>query len=48
MSGADMLTIADVLGHRTLQMVKRYARLFDQHKAEALARMNASLFEAHG
>jgi integrase len=47
MSGADMLTIADVLGHKTLQMVKRYAHLRDQHKAEAVARMNAMLF-GHG
>lgn len=47
MSGADMLTIADVLGHKTLQMVKRYAHLSDQHKAEAVARMNAMLF-GHG
>ncbi len=44
MSGADMLTIADVLGHQTLQMVKRYAHLSDQHKAEALGRMNEALF----
>jgi integrase len=44
MSGADMLTIAAVLGHKTLQMVKRYAHLSDQHQADALARMNAALF----
>jgi integrase len=44
MSGADMLTIADVLGHKTLAMVKRYAHLSDQHKAAALARMNAAMF----
>jgi integrase len=44
MSGADMLTIAAVLGHRTLQMVQRYAHLSDQHKAEALGRMNEALF----
>jgi integrase len=42
MSGADMLTIAAVLGHKTLQMVKRYAHLSDQHQAEALTRMNAA------
>ncbi len=40
-----MLTIAAVLGHKTLSMVKRYAHLSDQHQGEALARMNAMLFE---
>jgi integrase len=44
MSGADMLTIAAVLGHKTLSMVKRYAHLSDRHQAEAVARMNAALF----
>ena len=43
MSGVDMLTIADVLGHKTLQMVKRYAHLSDQHKAEALTKLSESL-----
>ena len=33
MSGATVPEITAVLGHRTLQMVKRYAHLSDQHTA---------------
>ena len=34
MNGATMAEIAEVLGHKTLQMVKRYAHLSDAHTAE--------------
>jgi integrase len=37
--GASLLEIADTLGHRTLQMVKRYAHLTQTHKVAALERM---------
>lgn len=37
--GASTVEIADVLGHRTLQMVKRYAHLNDTHKHALLAQM---------
>lgn len=43
MSGATPQEIADVLGHRTLQMVKRYAHLADGHSRTALDRMANSL-----
>jgi hypothetical protein len=33
-----------VLGHKTLEMVKRYAHLSDSHKAGVLERMNESVF----
>lgn len=39
MSGATAPEIAAVLGHRTLQMVKRYAHLGEQHTADVVARM---------
>ena len=33
MSGASLAEIAEVLGHKTLQMVKRYSHLSEQHTA---------------
>ncbi len=44
MSGASLAEIADVLGHKTLQMVKRYAHLSEQHTAGVVARMNEKIF----
>jgi len=38
-SGATLLEIADVLGHRQLQMTKRYSHLTTQHKAELITRV---------
>lgn len=40
MSGASLAEIAEVLGHKTLQMVKRYSHLSDQHTASVVSRMN--------
>jgi integrase len=37
--GASLLEIADVLGHRTMAMVKRYSHLAQEHKATVLRRM---------
>jgi integrase len=37
--GASLLEIADVLGHRTMAMVKRYSHLAEGHKANVIARM---------
>lgn len=37
--GASLLEIADVLGHRTMTMVKRYSHLAQGHKATVIARM---------
>lgn len=39
MSGATAPEIAAVLGHKTLQMVKRYAHLGEQHTATVVQRM---------
>jgi integrase len=41
MSGASLLEIADILGHRTLNMVKRYAHLTESHKHTVAARMTS-------
>lgn len=44
MSGATTAEIAAVLGHRTLQMVKRYAHLSDQHTGTVVERMTKKFF----
>jgi integrase len=46
MSGATTAEIAAVLGHRTLQMVKRYAHLSDQHTGAVVERMTRKFFSA--
>ena len=33
MNGASLMEIAEVLGHKTLSMVKRYAHLSEAHTA---------------
>ncbi len=40
MSGATLSEIAEILGHKTLAMVKRYAHLTEQHTSGVVARMN--------
>lgn len=44
MQGATPSEIAEVLGHKTLQMVRRYAHLSDSHVAGVLERMNTKVF----
>jgi len=44
MSGATLAEIAEVLGHKTLEMVKRYAHLTEQHTSKVVARMNKQIF----
>ena len=44
MNGASLPEIAEVLGHKTLTMVKRYAHLSDAHTSKVVAWMNESLF----
>jgi integrase len=44
MSGASLLEIAEILGHKSLEMVKRYAHLSEAHTASIVARMNAAIF----
>ena len=38
-NGASLLEIADVLGHKTLAMVRRYSHLTQSHKASVIERM---------
>ena len=44
MNGASLAEIAEVLGHKTLQMVKRYAHLSEAHTSQVVASMNAKIF----
>ncbi|MCK4503243.1 MAG: site-specific integrase [Desulfuromonadales bacterium] len=44
MNGATLAEIAEVLGHKTLQMVKRYAHLSDAHTAGVVERMSNKIF----
>lgn len=46
MNGASLAEIAEVLGHKTLQMVKRYAHLSEAHTSKVVARMNEKIFGA--
>jgi integrase len=40
MNGASLAEIAEVLGHKTLAMVRRYAHLSEAHTADVVERMN--------
>jgi integrase len=44
MNGATLAEIAEVLGHKTLAMVKRYSHLTEAHTAGVVARMNEAIF----
>jgi integrase len=44
MSGATLAELAEALGHKTLQMVKRYAHLTEGHTSKVVERMTTRLF----
>ncbi|NOT10992.1 MAG: site-specific integrase [Methylococcaceae bacterium] len=44
MNGASLAEIAEVLGHKTLSMVKRYSHLSDGHVSNVVASMNDKIF----
>lgn len=44
MNGASLAEIAAVLGHKTLQMVKRYAHLSEAHTHDVVSKMNEKVF----
>ena len=44
MNGASLTEIAEVLGHKTLSMVKRYSHLSDSHVSNVVASMNEKIF----
>jgi integrase len=46
MNGASAAEIAEVLGHKTLQMVKRYSHLSNDHVSSVVEKMNSKIFSA--
>lgn len=44
MNGASLAEIAEILGHKTLQMVKRYSHLSEAHTSKVVAKMNEIIF----
>jgi|TARA_B110000879_G_scaffold179768_1_gene235921 integrase len=44
MNGAGLREIGDILGHKTLAMVKRYSHLTDDHKNKTVLRMTDAVF----
>lgn len=44
MNGASLAEIAEILGHKSFDMVKRYAHLSEQHTAGVVARMTQAVF----
>lgn len=45
MRGASTIEIAQVLGHKTLEMVKRYAHLSNDHVQSLVTEMNEEIFD---
>ena len=41
MAGVDIRTLAEILGHKTLQMVHRYTHLLNDHKLKAVDKINS-------
>lgn len=44
MNGASLSEISEVLGHKTLQMVKRYSHLSEAHTIKVVTSMNKQIF----
>ena len=44
MNGASMTELSEVLGHKTLQMVKRYTHLSESHVSKIVSSMNEKIF----
>lgn len=44
MNGATLAEIAEILGHKTLAMVRRYAHFSDGHVSNVVASMNSKIF----
>ncbi len=44
MAGVDMRTVAEILGHKTIQMTQRYTHLSPEHLKDAVAKMNLKIF----
>ncbi len=48
LNGATLLEIAEVLGHKKMDMTRRYAHLTDSHVREVVDRMTRTVFGASG
>ena len=48
MSGASLLEIANILGHKSLQMVQCYAHLSDAHTSGVVERMAGQFLDQPG
>lgn len=46
MNGASLLEIGEILGHKTLSMVKRYAHLTESHTRSVVERMTRAVFSS--
>jgi site-specific recombinase XerD len=44
MNGATLSELSEILGHKTLAMVKRYSHVTEQHTAKVVSRMNKDMF----
>ena len=44
MNGATLSELAEILGHKTLSMVKRYSHFTEQHTSKVVERMNNKMF----
>ncbi len=44
MNGASLTELSEILGHKTLSMVKRYAHFTDSHTAQVVQSMNRKIF----
>jgi Phage integrase family len=40
MAGVDLVTVKDLLGHKTIAMTNRYTHLAPEHKAQAVAKLS--------
>jgi site-specific recombinase XerD len=47
MAGVDLRAVAELLGHRTLQMVMRYSHLALEHQTSAVDRLMKSENQRH-
>lgn len=48
MNGASLAEIAEILGHKTLQMVKRYSHISESHAHSVVEKMNERMFGGNG
>jgi hypothetical protein len=48
MAGVDLRTVAELMGHKTIQMTMRYAHLAPAHKLAAVERLAGALDGATG